>query len=144
MPISESIPTYRQLDPNGFFCPEGFLIGEGEAFEFDGEPNEQMEALNDCARDKLLGMFKRLDAAAEAVAQKNGRTYGGRARDLDVLVAEATADARRIELRPGDGGIPLMSKGLSSDSHIKKVILDMAPRVIPRGRRGRPPSEALV
>lgn len=134
MAISETIPTYRQLDINGFFCPEGYLILENEAFEFDGEPNENMEALNEVARKKLLSYFKKLDDGAEAAALQSGRSFKGRARDLDVLVAEATADARRIELRPGDGGIPLMSARVKGDSHIKKVSLDTVEPV----RRARP------
>ena len=141
MAISDTIPTYRQLDANGFFCEGGYLILENEAFEFDGEPNEQMEPLNEPARKKLLLFLKKLDDAAALVAKNAGRPFTGRARDLDVLVAEATADARRVELRPGDGGIPLMSNRLSSNAHIKKVDLEQAPQV---RCRGRPPAEARV
>lgn len=134
MAISENVPTYRQLDPNGFFCPEGYLIMENEAFEFDGEPNENMEALNEPARKSLLGLYKKLDEAAKAAAEKHGRIFTSRARELDVLVAEATADARRIELRPGDGGIPLTSARVKGDVHVKKVDLEAAQPVIRRGR----------
>lgn len=141
MAISETIPTYRQLDANGFFCPDGYLILENEAFEWDEEPNEQMEALNEPARQKLLALYKKLDAGAEAKARKEGRVFTGRARDLDVLVAEATADARRVELRPGDGGIPLMSAKLKSDAHVKKVTLEEAQPVIRRSP-GRPRTSA--
>lgn len=134
MSISATIPTYRQLDANGFFCPAGYLIQENEAFEFDGEPNENMEALNEPARQSLLKLYKKLDDGAKAAAEKHGRVFTSRARELDVLVAEATADARRIELRPGDGGIPLTSARAQSDSHIKKIDLEAAQPVIRRGR----------
>lgn len=134
MAISETIPTYRQLDPNGFFCPDGYLINEGEAFEFDGEPNEQMEALNEPAKKALIAHYKKLNDAAEAVAKANNRAYFGRAKSLDILVAEATADARRVELRPGDGGIPLTSRNVEGENHVKKVELTQTQTVRRRGR----------
>lgn len=134
--LSETIPTYRQLDPNGFFCSDNFLIMEGEAFEFDGEPNEQMEALNEAARKKLEAHYKKLDDAAKAVAEKNGRSFNGRAGSVDALIAEATADARRVELRPGDGGIPLTSLRLKGEGHVKKVELGVEEPI--RRRPGRP------
>lgn len=139
MSISETIPTYRQLDPNGFFCADGYLLSEGEAFEFDGTPNEHMEPLNEPARKKLSTYLKMLETAEREYAQKNGRTYSGRSRSLDVMVAEATADARRIELRPGDGGIPLMSAKLKGEGITRKVDLEMGERVV-RRRPGRPPA----
>lgn len=136
MSISSTVPTYRQLDPKGFFCPEGYLINEGEAFEFDGVPNEQMEALNEPARKKLMSFYKKLDDAAREVAEKNGRLFTGRSRDLDLQIAEATADARRVELRKGDGGIPLM--GGTGNSHVKRVTLDAAPRIQRLARPAKP------
>lgn len=144
MAISESVPTYRQLDPKGFFAPNAELILEGDAFEFDGTPNENMEALNEPAKKKLTGYLKGLEDSARAVAEKNGRFFSGRPKSLDVMVAEATADARRVELRPGDGGIPLMSKGITSDQHVRKVTLETGPRVIPRGRRAASAQEAPI
>lgn len=137
MAISETIPTYRQLNRHGFFCPEAYIIEEGEAFEFDGEPNEHMEALNEPARSKLLEFYKKLDEAAEATAKKNGRAFTGRSRDLDVLISEATADARRVSTRDGDGGIPLMSAKIKGDAHVKKVHLDSAEPIL-RRNAGRP------
>lgn len=136
MSISENIPTYRQLDPNGFFCPDGYLLLEGEAFEFDGIPNENMEPLNEPARKNLTNYLQMLEDASRQLALKNGRTYSG-SRSLDVVIAEATADARRIELRPGDGGIPLTSARVKGDGGTRKVDLEATERVV--RRRGRPP-----
>lgn len=133
MALSESIPTYRQLNEKGFFCPEGYLIEVGEAFEFDGEPNDQMEPLNEPARKKLMSYFKKLDEEGRKYAEKHGRQYLGRAKTLDELVFEATADARRMELRKGDGGVPLM--GGKGDGVVKKVTLDATPRITPLRRR---------
>lgn len=137
MAISESIPTYRQLDPNGFFCPDGYLLAEGEAFEYDGTPNENMEPLNEPARKNLVGYLKVLDDAARIYAEKNGRHFFGRPKTLDVMVAEATTDARRVELRPGDGGIPLMSTQVKGEGVTRKVNLESTERVV-RRRPGRP------
>jgi hypothetical protein len=108
MAISTTIPTYRQLNDKGFFSPQADLIPEGVAFEFDGEPNAQMEALNEPAKKKLEAFYKKLAICTKELAEKNGRTSVGVTHDVDVLIAEATADARRVELRKGDGGIPLM------------------------------------
>ena len=135
MAISETVPTYRQLNPKGFFCPAGYLIDENEAFEFDGTPNEDMEPLNEPARQKLLAYLKHLDQEAMKVAQKFGRSFQVRARSLDQMVFEASSDARRLELRKGDGGIPLMSAQHKGDGFVRKVVLDQAPRVIPRAKR---------
>ncbi len=143
MAISENIPTYRQLDPNGFFCEAGYLILEGEAFEYDGEPNPQMEALNDPALEKLKKYYAKLDAGARAVAQANGRAYSRQSNDLSDMVAEATADARRVQLRSGDGGVPLMG-GTNSDITVKKVILDAAPSVYRRKHTSRGKKEELA
>ena len=134
MAISKTIPTYRQLNPGGFFCEADFMIMEGEAFEYEGQPNEFMEALNEPAREKLVEFYKKIDEGARAVAEKNGRMYSPHTMGLDVLVAQATADARRVELRPGDGGIPLM--GAKKDIKIKKVSLENSTPVYSRGVTG--------
>lgn len=142
MAISETIPTYRQLNAKGFFCPEGYLIDEGEAFEFDGVPNEDMEPLNEPARKKLLAQLQMLDVEARKVAEKFGRQFITRTKNLDEMVFEASADARRLELRKGDGGIPLM--GGKGEGKVRKVILDLAPRVTPLRRRGSSAQEELA
>lgn len=133
MAISETIPTYRQLNAKGFFCPEGYLIEEGEAFEFDGIPNEDMEPMNEPARKKLFTQLKFLDVEAKKAAEKNGRQFISRTKNLDEMVFEASADARRLELRKGDGGIPLM--GGKGEGTVRKVTLDSGPRVTPLRRR---------
>lgn len=142
MSISASIPTYRQLNPKGFFSPCAQLIEEGEAFEFEGEPNADMEALNEPARKKLEAYFKKIDDGAREVAEKNGRSYTPGRVNLDVMVANATADARRVELRPGDGGIPLMQA--QKDRSVRKVQLDDAPQVYRKNRKSTVFQEALV
>lgn len=133
MAISETTPTYRQLNAKGFFCPEGYLIEEGEAFEFDGTPNEDMEPLNDPARKKLMSYLKVLDAEAKLYAEKHNRQFISRLKNLDEMIFEASADARRLELRKGDGGIPLM--GGKGEGKVRKVMLETAPRVTPLRRR---------
>lgn len=135
MSISEIVPTYRQLNAKGFFTPDADLIAEGEAFEWDGVPNEDMEPLNEPARKKLVAYLTVLDAEAKKAAEKFGRTFISRTKNLDEMVFEASADARRLELRKGDGGVPLM--GGRGDGTARKVALDTAPRVIPRGQRSR-------
>lgn len=137
MAISKTIPTYRQLDPNGFFCEAGYLILENEAFEYEGEPNEQMEALNEPARLRLVEYYKKLDKFADEYERANGRTFKGGRKPLDVWVAEATADARRVQLRPGDGGIPLTSAKNESKVTVRKVELGETDSVLRLNKSAR-------
>lgn len=131
MSISETIPTYRQLNSRGFFNDADMLINEGEAFEWMGVPNEHMEALNEPARKRLEDFYHHLEAGARELAEKNGRLYTGHVNDLSTRIAEATSDARRIEAFPGDGGVPLLrgSEPKKSEAKFKRVDLDAGVQV---------------
>ena len=101
-------PAYRILAEAGFFGPDCHLYKRGDAIYFDDEPNEEMEPLNELAQKAHRAYFEKLDQGAAEAAAKNGRVFVGRARTLDEKVAFATADAKRISLVEGDGGVPLM------------------------------------
>jgi len=127
MSISATIPTYRQLNQHGFFCPDGYLIEEGVAFEFDGEPNEHMEALNEPAKMKLVKYYQKLDAGRLEVAERDRKLYTEA--DKQPSIGEATADARRISLEKNDGGIPLLG-GTKNKKTVKEVTLPQGDKVI--------------
>lgn len=89
--IDNSRAAYRVLDPAGFFSDTDSLYAEGEEIYFDGEPNDQLEPLNQIAKDKLVAYLNRLDDQAREAAAKLGRHYSGRPRTLDGGLELATA-----------------------------------------------------
>ena len=95
---TNEIPAYRILSPNGFYGPDDHLYIEdsnGPAeISYDGEPNEEMEPLNEAARIKMAAYLEKLDSAAREAAEKAGKAFIERPRNLDGGLALATAVAR--------------------------------------------------
>lgn len=99
MSIDNTRAAYRVLDPNGFYGPDDTLYlldqnGDPAEIYFDGEPNEQLEPLNDLARERLNTHIEKLDALAKVAAEKLGRPFVGRPRNLDGALELASAVAR--------------------------------------------------
>ena len=90
----ETRPAYRILSVAGFFGPDDVLHKEGEEIYYDGEPNEEMEPLNDAAKERMEQYLNRLDDLAREVAEKTGKMFSARPRNLDGGLAMATAVAR--------------------------------------------------
>lgn len=95
MTIDNTRAAYRILDPNGFYSDDDTLYivdSEGNYPEiyFDGTPNEQMEPLNQLARDRLSKYLEELDRNAAEAAKKLGKAFTGRARSLDGAIAIAS------------------------------------------------------
>lgn len=133
-------PAYRILSEKGFFGPDCHLYQEGDCLVFDDEPNEEMEPLNDLAREKIKILFDKLDGLAREVAKANGRQFVERPRTLEGAVAMATIDAKRVMLNPGDGGVPLMGSTIGRDRAHKLEAAEPTPEtggVVRRGP-GRP------
>lgn len=101
-------PIYRILSVAGFFGPDSHLYKEGEEIYFEGEPNEDMEPLNQPARERMEAFFNKLEEAAKQLAKKAGVPYTGRPRTLEAAVELSTLAARRASTINGDGGISLM------------------------------------
>lgn len=108
MHIPQDRPVYRVLNQHGFFGPDDHLYKEGELIYLDSEPNEELEPLNDKADKAQAEFFDKLDNLARKAAEKAGREYNGRAKGLEEAITNAHADARRTQIRVGDGGVPLM------------------------------------
>lgn len=139
-------PAYRVLSDKGFFGPDCHLYEEGDCLVLDGEPNEEMEPLNELARKEMAKLFDKLDALGRAVAEKNGRAFAERPRDLEGAVAIATMDAKRVQLREGDGGVPLMGSKIGRDKAYKLTAGDAVPETGMAERRGpgRPKKDAKM
>jgi len=98
MIIKNDRPAYRVLNPAGFYADD-YLWKENEELYFDGVPNEELEPLNDKAKEKLTIYLEHLDDLARKTAEKLGRPYLGRPRDPDGALALARADElKRISL----------------------------------------------
>lgn len=97
--IDNTRAAYRVLATSGFFSDDDTLYtvdGNGDPAEiyFDGEPNEELEPLNDLARQRLTAYLDKLDRTGREAAEKAGRPYVGRARNLDGALELATAIQR--------------------------------------------------
>ena len=141
MIIPQDRPAYRILSPNGFFGPDDHLYVEGDCIVFEDEPNEDMEPLNDVAREKLKVYLQKLDDLGREAAAKAGRAYAGRARSLDEALATAREDARRIQLVEGDGGRPLMGAKKRGRPRVERIEKDEPPQ---DGRKPRGGGGALA
>lgn len=140
------IPTdraaYRILAVEGFFGPDDHLYREGDCIVFDGTPNEEMEPLNDIAKERLRLYSDMLDEEAKKAAEKAGRRFAARPRSRDGLIATASADARAVQLISGGPGIPLM-KGQKHGPAIERLGEPEIPETgivsgEPPRKRGRP------
>lgn len=131
--IDTQRPAYRVLDPNGFYSDNDTLYAEGDEIYFDGEPNDQMEPLNEVAKECLKTYLTKLDDEAREAAVKLGRPYNGRPRNLDGALELATALQRQQ--------ISIMGTK-NKDTSTEKVEQAEAPETgfNPNKRgRGRPP-----
>jgi hypothetical protein len=134
--IDPTRPAWRVLNPNGFFGPDDHLYPEGEEIYFEGEPNEELEPLNDSARQKLVSYLERLDNLGREAALKAGKAYAGRPRSLDGGLALATAIQR--------SDMNLMGRS-RDEAAVERVAAEQIPETgsIKRSR-GRPKKDSLA
>ena len=90
-------PKYKILSPNGFFGPDDHLYIEDEKgnpaiIYYDGEPNEEMEPLNEAAEENMRVYLDKLDKLAEEAAKKFNRPFTGRPRTIDGALVLAKHD----------------------------------------------------
>jgi len=126
--MSTERAKYRVLATTGFFADDDTLYDEGSEIWFDGEPNEEMEPLNEVARVRLIEYLEKLDRFGREAAEKAGRPYAGRPRTLDGALAVATAIQKQEMVAMG---------AKKSSSSVEKVEENEVPMIAPR-KRGRP------
>lgn len=95
--IPQDRPVYRILNEQGFFGPDDTLHAEGEIIVLYDTPNEDMEPLNDLAREKLGEYLDTLEESARVVAEKNGRHFAGRPRSKQEMIDNAVMDKRAAQ-----------------------------------------------
>jgi len=128
-------PAYRILATAGFFGPDDTLYQEGATIYFDGKPCEEMEPLNEAARQKYVAYIEELEAHAKAVAEKLNRPYTGRPRGIDGALEIATA-VQRSEMS--------VLGHRKETSSIETVKDDKTPQISLSNRgRGRPRKDAI-
>lgn len=135
--IDNTRAAYRVLDPAGFFSDNDSLYPEGEEIYFDGEPNEQLEPLNQVAKDRLIAYLNKLDTQAREAAAKLGRPYQGRPRTLDGALELATALQRNNVSIMG-----AKDKQASTEKIVKEV--DETGNINPKRGRGRPRKDLVA
>lgn len=74
--IPADVPVYR-IKEGKFFGPNDHLFVEGEIIEFHGEPNLEMEPLNELSRAKTREFLAKLDDEGRKAAAKAGKAYHG-------------------------------------------------------------------
>lgn len=137
--VTNDRPAYRVLDERGLFADDT-LWPAGSVIYFDDEPNEELEPLNEKARDVMRAYIQKLDAYAEDVAKKTGKRFIGRSRNLEDAMNDLREDSRRVSLvQDGkDGGVPIMGAKRRGKPKISKV---GAPEVPETG--GREPKRSV-
>ncbi len=81
---------------------------EGELVYWDEEPNKEMEPLNELARTAMNAFFDNREELARAASAAKGVKYIPLRRPIEEERALNSADARRVEIIKGDGGVPVM------------------------------------
>lgn len=132
MSIDNTRPAYRILSPNGFYGPDDHLYVDGDEIYYDGEPNEEMEPLNDAANKRMAAFIDKLDAAAREAAEKAGKAFVERPRNLDGGLALATAVAR------SDMSIMGVKKDANVVERVNPAQTEETGTANPKRGRGRP------
>lgn len=82
-------PAYRILSAHGFFADNDSLYTEGSTIYWEDEPNEEMEPLNEAAKQQMTVYLDKLDSLAKEAAAKRGVAFTGRPRTLDQALSLA-------------------------------------------------------
>lgn len=132
MSVPSDRPAYRILAVYGFYGPDDVMYNEGDCIVYDGEPNEEMEPLNELARVKLTEYLEKLDNLAKLAAEKAGRPFVGRPRTIDgALVLAEQIQRQQMAI--------MSAKKVTND--IERVDPDPIPEVgnaNPKKKPGRP------
>lgn len=133
--IPQDKPVYRILSEKGYFGADDTLHPEGEIIVLHDKPNEDMEPMNDMARKEFEKMADELEASDKLVAQSNGRSFLSR-RTKEDLIADASADARRVQTVGKTTGVPLMGGKKRGRPRIERLGQEEIPETGRKDTRG--------
>lgn len=111
-PQSYAAPVVRDDRPAYRILKECFLDDvmyfPGQMVYWDEEPNKEMEPLNGLAKKASDAFFDKCEREGQKKAAKNSMRYVPLRRPTSEDRELNSADARRVELVKGDGGVPVM------------------------------------
>lgn len=120
--MTDERAAYRILSIYGFFGPDDNLYEEGETIYFDGEPNEEMEPLNQAGKIKMTEYLDRLDKLAEETAKKNGRHFQGRPRNSEGALILARQDEEfKLRIRGAEKDLSTVGIEVMTPAQIPEV-----------------------
>ena len=119
--IPQDRPVYRVLSEQGFFAPNDKLYQTGELVVLYDTPNEDMEPMNDLARQAYEAYIDTLEESAQKVAEKNGRSYNGRPRTKEEMLEAASMDARRAQTIGNEKGVRIMGAKRNTKKRVQDV-----------------------
>lgn len=97
--IPQDVPVYRIKE--GKFYADDELFEAGTIISWPDEPNEEMEPLNDLARERMIAFLEMLDKHARAAAEKAGKAYVSRVDAFANSYALAKEEGRRVSVLNG-------------------------------------------
>lgn len=141
-------PRYRLLGP--CYLEDDTLHDEGEEIIYLGTPNEEMEPLNEAARQASTAFLEGLDDAARAVAAARKMPFLGRQALMEQAYEHAMAEAKRVVVLPaGRGEIPVRpdlatpAQKLMREQRQPRKVLGSKPPPVKRGEGRRGPAPVL-
>ena len=113
-------PAYRVLAERGFYAGD-HLFQAGDLVYFFEEPNEELEPLNELAKQAMMVYLRKLDDCAREVAEKNGKRFVSRVKDMDAALNEIREESRKVSLVNGDEGVPIMGGKRKGRASVQRV-----------------------
>lgn len=117
--IPSDTPVYR-IKEGKFFGPNDHLFQEGEIIEFQGEPNLEMEPLNEMAREKMRTFLTKLDEEGRKAAAKAGKAYHGYLDAFENSIHLAKQEGKSVRSLSAKEMTPIM--GVPKEISIAKKI----------------------
>lgn len=103
--VANDRPAYRILKEcfldDIMFFPDQLVY-------WDEEPNQEMEPLNELARDAHNKFLDKIEEAGQRASAAKGMLYVALKRPEGEARAMSTSESRRVEIIKGDGGVPVM------------------------------------
>lgn len=106
--IDPTVPCYKYVGKKGFWTPEDELLGFGELFYMEGEPNTDLEPMNELARKNLNDFYDKLERFSAAKAKKDGKSFAPLPRNFNKEFELPSEDSRKVQLVKDGPGVPLL------------------------------------
>lgn len=141
--IPQDTACYRILKPCFL---DDIMFFEGDIVTWDEEPNKEMEPLNALAKEATKEFFDSREELAKAASAAKGTRYIPLRRPIEEERELNTADARRVELIKGDGGVPVMGARKRGRPKAQKVDISGAEEkpIANLARRGKKAANSIT